>query len=136
MHYLIKKLNKKKNFILFIILFLLILSIKFNFFLNIYIILKNKTETRMISIYGHCYPHGYGFIEKVYLKYDLNNYNINTSNKNIAPTSNIFKFSFKNKQLQYEILINYSLSDLKKIKKKFKLVESDGDCHLIKYLYD
>ena len=133
---LIIKSNKQKQNLLFIILFLLILSIKFQFFLNIYIILKNKIETRMVSTYGYCYPFGYGFINEVYLKHDLNDYNLNTNNKNIFPTSNIFKFSFKNKKSQYEILINYSSNDLKKIKKKFKIVESNGDCHLIKYLYD
>ncbi len=130
------KSNKQKQNLLFLILFLLIFSIKFQFFLNIYIILKNKIETRMISTYGYCYPLGYGFINEIYSKYDLNDYNLNINNKNIAPTSNIFKFSFANKKSHHEILINYRLSDLKKIKKEFKMIESNGDCHLIKYLYD
>ena len=130
------KTNKKKINSFFFLILILIFSIKFNFFLNIYVILKNKIETRMVSTYGYCYPLGYGFINEVYLKYDLNDYNLNTNNKNTFPTSNIFKFSFKNKKSQYEILINYSSNDLKKIKKKFKIVESNGDCHLIKYLYD
>ena len=90
----------------------------------------------MVSTYGYCYPFGYGFISEVYLKHDLNDYNLNTNKKNIFPTSNIFKFSFKNKKSKYEILINYSSNNLKKIKKKFKIIESNSDCHLIKYLYD
>ena len=137
MNYLAKKINKQKNYLLFLILFFLILSIKFHFFLNIYIILKNKTESRMISAYGHCYPYGYGFIKQVYSNYNyLSNHNLNTNNKNIAPTSNIFSLSFKNNESSYEILINYSLRDLEKIKKEFKIIETDGKCHLIKYLYD
>ena len=36
----------------------------------------NKIETRMVSTYGYCYPLGYGFINEVYLKHDLNDYNL------------------------------------------------------------
>ena len=136
MKILMIKSNKQKQNLFLLILFLLILSIKFQFFLNIYIILKYKIETRMVSTYGYCYPLGYGFIKEVYLKYDLNDYNLNTKNKDVTPTSEIFKFSFGNRKSHYEILINYRLSDLKKIKKEFKIIESNGDCHLIKYLYD
>ena len=130
------KSNIKKQYLLFLILFFLIFSIKFNFFLNTYIILKNKIDTRMVSTYGYCYPLGYGFINEVYLKHNLNDYNINTINKNIAPTSKIFKFSFYNRTSRYEILINYNLSEIKKNKKEFKIIESNNNCHLIKYLYD
>ena len=130
------KSNIKKQYLLFLILFFLIFSIKFNFFLNTYIILKNKIDTRMVSTYGYCYPLGYGFINEVYLKHNLNDYNINTINKNIAPSSKIFQFSFNNRASQYEILINYNLSEIKKIKKKFKIIESNNNCHLIKYSHD
>ena len=131
-----KKTKKQKQNLLFLILFFLIISIKFQFFLNIYLILKNNTESRMVSNYGYCYPLGYGFIKYVYAKYNLDEHNINTNNKNIAPTSSIFKFSFGNKISVYEILINHKASDLKKIKKKFNIVESNGNCHLVKYLND
>ena len=57
-------------------------------------------------------------------------------NKNIAPSSKIFQFSFNNRASQYEILINYNLSEIKKIKKKFKIIESNNNCHLIKYSHD
>ena len=106
------KSNKQKQNLLFLILFLLILSIKFQFFLNIYTVLKNKIETRMVSTYGYCYPLGYGFIKHVYAKHNLEEYNINTNNKNIVPTSSIFKFSFGNKISGYEIkrIIQYGRS--------------------------
>ena len=60
--------------------------------------MKNN-YTRMIAYYGYCYPKGYGFIKEMNLKYNLKEYNINTSNKNNLPTSNIFTFSFKKKNL-------------------------------------
>jgi len=123
------------NVFFFIILFL-IFTIKFDFFLNIYIILKNNSDARMISNYGYCYPKGYGFIQEMSSKYNLKDYNINTNNKMNLPSSNIFNFSFKKKKSLYEILINYKSEDLDIIKKKFKVIESQQECHLIKYLND
>ena len=87
-------LKKFKINIFFFIIIFLIFIIKFNFFTNIYTILINNNNARMISNYGYCYPKGYGFIQEMNSKYNLKDYNINTSNKMNLPTSNIFKFSF------------------------------------------
>ena len=130
------KLKKFKVNIFFFIILFLIFTIKFNFFLNIYIILKNNNDARMISNYGYCYPKGYGFIQEISSKYNLKDYNINTNNKMNLPTSNIFNFSFKKKKSLYEILINFKSEDLDIIKKKFKVIESQQECHLIKYIND
>ena len=50
--------------------------------------------------------------------------------------TDIFNFRFKKKKSLYEILINYKSEDLDIIKKKFKVIESQQECHLIKYLND
>ena len=134
------KTKKFKINVFFLIIFFLIFTIKFDFFLNIYVILKNNSEARMISNYGYCFPRGYGFIQEVNSKYNLNDYNINTNNKIDLQSSNfdtdIFNFRFKKKKSLYEILINYKSEDLDIIKKKFKVIESQQECHLIKYLND
>ena len=130
------KLKKFKVNVFFFIILFLIFTIKFDFFLNIYIILKNNNDARMISNYGYCYPKGYGFIQEMSSKYNLKDYNINTNNKMNLPTSNIFNFSFKKKKSLYEILINFKSEDLNIIKKKFKVIESQQKCHLIKYIND
>ena len=130
------KLKKLKVNVFFFIVLFLIFTIKFDFFLNIYIILKNNNDARMISNYGYCYPRGYGFIQEMSSKYNLKDYNINTNNKTELQNSNIFKFSFKKKKSLYEILINFKSGDLDIIKKKFKVIESQQECHLIKYIND
>ena len=130
------KIKKFKMNVFFFIILFLIFTIKFDFFLNIYIILKNNNDARMISNYGYCYPRGYGFIQEMSSKYNLKDYNINTINKLKLPKSNIFKFSFKKKKSLYEILINFKSEDLDIIKKKFKVIESQQECHLIKYIND
>ena len=68
--------------------------------------------------------------KKYYLKY----YNINTRNKIISPSSNIFNFSYDNKKSPYEILINYKSNNLDSIKNKFEIIENKEECYLIKYL--
>ena len=125
------KKNKKKINLFFFIIFFLIFSIKFDFFLNIYLILKNNAETRLVSSYGYCHPLGYGFIKEMDKKYKLSNYNINIKNKIIAPTSSIFHYSFKKEKSNYEILINFK--DLNEIKNKFKLIKNKDECYLIEY---
>ena len=90
----------------------------------------------MISNYGYCYPKGYGFIQEMSSKYNLKDYYINTNNKMERQSSNIFKFRFKKKKSLYEILINFKSEDLDIIKKKFKVIESQQECHLIKYIND
>ena len=128
------KINKKKINSFFFLILILIFSIKFNFFLNIYVILKNSSETRLVSNYGYCNPLGYGFIKEMNEKYDLNYYNINTRNRIISPSSNIFNFSYDNEKSPYEILINYKSNNLDSIKNKFEIIENKEECYLIKYL--
>ena len=133
---LIMNLKKFKINIFFFILLFLVFANKFDFFLNTYIILKNNAHSRLIDNYGYCNPQAYGFIKDVYNKYNLNKYNIKTSNKNILPTSEIFSHSYKNSKSSYEILINFNKEDIKKINNKFKVIENKQNCYLIEYLND
>ena len=130
------KLKKFKFSIFFIFLSILVLIVKFDFFLNIYIILKNNSESRMTSSYGYCYPQGYGFIKESIFKHNLKKQNINTKNSLVMPSSNIFSFSFNNKKSLYEIFINYEQEKLENIVNKFDVIESKKNCYLIKYLND
>ena len=128
--------NKKKINIFYLAIFSLVFLIKFDFFLNIYLILKNNSESRMVSNYGYCKPLGYGFIKEIIEKHNLNNYNINTKNKIISPSSDIFSYSFTKKESPYKILINYNSNNLKEINKSFMIIENKDKCYLIKYLDD
>lgn len=62
--------NKKRFFLLILIFF--IMMIFNNSFYNFYYIIKNKYSERMAYHYGYCYHSGYGFIENIYKKYELN----------------------------------------------------------------
>ena len=129
------KFHKDKN-IIFGVFILLIFCIKFNFFLNIYLIFKNNLNSRLLLNYGYCYPMGYGFIKEIKKKYNLENKSINTINNKIFPTSNIFSFTFKSQDGSKEILINYDLESLNKIKRNYSIIEKQQNCYFIEYNND
>ena len=132
---MIIKLIKDKN-IIFGFLIFLVFCIKFNFFLNIYVVYKNNIHNRLLSNYGFCYPMGYGFIKELKDKYNLNNTSINTYNDKIFPTSNIFSFTFKSKLSDKQFLINYDLNEIKKIDRQFDILEEKDNCFFIKQKND
>ena len=134
--YEFKKKNTSKIILLFIIL--LFLSIKLNFFKNIYLVLINDVNSRMLNNYGYCYPMGYGYIKKVTKKFRFSEKDININNKLLFPSSTIFvnRFNSKNISSNQEILLNYKNSDLEKIKKKFKILDKEEDCYFIEYKND
>ena len=88
------KTKKFKINVFFLIIFFLIFTIKFDFFLNIYVILKNNSEARMISNYGYCFPKGYGFIQEVNSKYNLNDYNIDPPTLMFIGIDDIIKIEY------------------------------------------
>jgi hypothetical protein len=131
-----KKITKiSANFFIIytIIFFLTIFFLKSqNFFLNIYLLMKNNLANRMISKYGDCAKQGYGFIHKIYLKKETEN-NIKVYNKENYPSSNFFFYN-SNKILsnKYLILINYTLSDIEKLNIKYQILYKEKKCYLIK----
>lgn len=130
----------KKTKLKFILLFLilLILSIKFNFFYNLYFILIKDSNKRMIYNYGYCYPMGYGYIKKIIKNYQISGDELNVKNKIISPTSAIFlnKYNSKITNSKLEILLNFKTKDLKTIDKKFKILDKEDECYLIEYIND
>ena len=134
--YELKKIPNGKIILTFIVF--LILSIKFNFFYNIYLILIKDPHSRMINNYGYCYPMGYGFIKKVSKKYKISGNDINVKNQIISPSSAIFLYRFSSKifKNKREILLNYKPRDLDAIDEKFKILEKEDECYLIEYIYD
>jgi len=136
----IKKIKKiTVNFFnIYIIIF--ILTIFFlksqNFFLNIYLLMKNNLTNRMISKYGDCDKQGYGFIQKIYLKKKTEN-NIKVYNKENYPSSNFFFYN-SNKILsnKYLILINYTSNDIQKLNIKYQILYKEKQCYLIKLIND
>ena len=135
-----KKITKiSANFFIIytIIFFLTIFFLKSqNFFLNIYLLMKNNLANRMISKYGDCSKQGYGFIHKIYLKKETEN-NIKVYNKENYPSSNFFFYN-SNKILsnKYLILINYTLLDIEKLNIKYQILYKEKQCYLIKLIND
>ncbi len=134
--YSFSKILKNKIILSFIIL--LILSIKFNFFLNLYLVLIKSADSRMIHSYGHCYPMGYGYIKKIIKEKKISQININIINKQIFPNSYIFlnRFNSKKSKSNFVILLNYKKDDLEKISRNFKILDNENDCYLIKFTND
>lgn len=132
------KKNNANLFTIYIIIFILIFFFlkSQNFFLNVYLLLKNNLTQRMISKYGDCDKQGYGFIRKIYLKKKTDN-NIKVYNKENYPSSNFFFYN-SNKILsnKYLILINYTPIDIRKLNIKYQILYKEKQCYLIKLIND
>jgi hypothetical protein len=132
------KKNSANLFTIYIIIFILIIFFlkSQNFFLNVYLLLKNNLTQRMISKYGDCDKQGYGFIRKIYLEKKTDN-NIKVYNKENYPSSNFFFYN-SNKILsnKYLILINYTPIDIRKLNIKYQILYKEKQCYLIKLIND
>ena len=135
-YFQIKK--KYKNRIIFTFIILLVLMVKLNFFSNFYLLLTKDPNARMLSNYGYCYPMGYGYINDIINKFEIDSNKVNVINKKIYPSSAIFlnKFNSNIKNNKLEILLNYKIEDLKEINRKFSILDQQGECYLIKYNND
>ena len=123
-------ISNRQN-ILLLTFILLIFIIKFNFFINTYIVLKNNIHQRLENDYGYCYPMGYGFVNDSLKKFNLKGENIIYINNNNYPSSQIFTFSFKSKEANKIFFLNYKIEEIKKKIKNFKILYSLSNCHLI-----
>ena len=65
------KQNSFQNKLFYFCILLFIIQIN-NGFTNIYIILKNNYENRMVKNAGYCEKQGYGFVKSIYDKYKRN----------------------------------------------------------------
>ena len=89
-----KKLNIKNIYILGI--FILILSF-YKTPLNIYVILKNDYNSRIVKSAGYCDNQGYGFLKYIYQKYEMTYpYNYEVINFNNSASANSYFYNFQN----------------------------------------
>ena len=123
-------IKTKHNYLKLIILIFLIFFFKFPE--KFYKIKVSEYENRMNSVYGYCYPQGYGFIQDIKKKYKL--LNVKTINFDDFAHSDYFlndpNIGIENK---YKILINYNPQ--KKINFYFDeslILFKHEECYLIK----
>lgn len=119
------------HYLLLLFFILLVFIIKFNFFINTYIVLKNNIHQRLENDYGYCFPMGYGFVKDSLEKLNLKNENIIYINNNNYPSSQMFTFSFKSSESNKIFFLNHEIDEIKKKIKNFKILNSSSNCYLI-----
>jgi len=119
------KINKKNlNLYLIIGFLILVFLIKLDFFKNLYFLVKNNYEQRMVKTYGDCGKDSYGFLKNVKEKYNFKE-NPKIYNSEIIPNSSwiiydpakkfsdqpkIFLNYIKNPSLRFEALSDIFIS--------------------------
>jgi len=94
-------LNKKiKRKYFFIAAIAIIIMQQNNFFFNIYNIINQNLEKRLIKVYGNCDKHGYGFISEIYSKYSIKE---NILVLNDDPDLKSYELSQKSSWFNYQI---------------------------------
>jgi|694.fasta_scaffold17630_3 hypothetical protein len=123
----------KKNFV-YIILILLLCSTT-NFFTNLYSLYKRDYTERLIRTYGYCNGTSYGYIQKIYEKFIINDKKIYIINFEIVPESyGLFPNIKKDFSINNLLLLNYKKNNepqLEKYKidlKNYKLIDSEDAC--------
>ena len=135
--------SKKNSF--FIFLTLIIFFIINNFFYNFYYTFKQKYHDRMTYHYGYCSMSGYGFVNYIYEKYQIEE-NLEIINYEEYPNSEWFFYNPNKKILANKLIIlNFknlkSLSDqnLRSNKIKigvnyYKIIENKESCFYLENL--
>ena len=126
---------KKKIFFLLIIS-LLILLFKINFFNNISQILNVKYIKRISNVYGFCEREGIGYVNfirekfKVDKKIDLIN-SLKRNNNNSGKWA-VYNTNFsENEKSNYLIVINYKKLSNEIDLDQFKIIHNFGDCYFL-----
>tara|TARA_Y100000389_G_C17308068_1_gene436478 strand:- start:417 stop:704 length:288 start_codon:yes stop_codon:yes gene_type:complete len=94
--------------------------------------MNSKYEERLNSIYGYCFPQGYGFIREIEQEYNLKN--IKTLNFEDFAESDFFLNDPRKKELKnYLILINYDpIKHKNYLLDDYKVVAHKQKCFLLK----
>ena len=96
---------------------ILVLLIKLDFLKNLYSLVKNNYEQRMIKTYGDCGKDSYGFLKNLKEKYDFKK-NPKINNSEIIPSSNWIIFDpSKEFSKQPKIFLNYEKNPSLKFEK-------------------
>ena len=125
---------KKINILL--IISLLILLIKSNFFYNISEILNVKYDQRISNVYGFCEREGIGYVNFVKKKFKINKKIdlINSLKKNNYNSGKwaIYDTNFsENDKSDYLIVINYEKLSKKIDLNQFKVIHNYEDCYFL-----
>ena len=129
-----KKINNK---IFLLIILILFISVKHNFFINTYNLVKKDYPNRMISIYGDCSKEGYGFAKFIHDKYKFKNNLIilNGQSETFGSPESFFYDKNKVYSEKFKVLINFNGNISKKFK-DFKILEKNKNCYLIQRIND
>lgn len=127
-------MSKKINYKIFLLIVLILfISVKYNFFINTYGLVKKDYPNRMNSVYGHCSKEGYGFTKFIHDKYNPK-YNLTTINGQPQTYANIDGFFYDKKKVtneKFKILVNYN-ENISANFKDFKILEKNKNCYFIK----
>lgn len=127
-------MTKKINYKIFLLIVLILfISVKYNFFINTYGLVKKDYPNRMNSVYGHCSKEGYGFTKFIHDKYNPK-YNLTTINGQPQTYANIDGFFYDKKKVtneKFKILVNYN-ENISENFKDFKILEKNKNCYFIK----
>ena len=125
---------KKINILL--IISLLILLIKSNFFHNISEILRVKYDQRISNVYGFCEREGIGYVNFVKKKFEVNQKidlinSLKRNNYNSGKWA-IYDTNFgENVKSDYLIVINYEKLSKKIDLNQFKIIHNTEDCYFL-----
>lgn len=134
--------NKKfaKNFLFITII--LIVTVFFNIYQNIYHIFVRSYEERMILSYGYCERESYGFLRKAYQITHSQNLKVINFEKHLwAPINGLFNIVNKPEDKKYLVLLNLKIfnkdfytdhENQKILIKKENIILQEGNCYLIK----
>ena len=125
---------KKINILL--IISLLILLIKSNFFYNISEILNVKYDQRISNVYGFCEREGIGYVNFLKKKFNINEKIdlINSLERNNNNSGNwaIYNSNFnESEKSDYLIIINHKKISNKVNLNNFKIIHNHEDCYLL-----
>ena len=142
---ILKNTNKNKKTIYLIIIFLFIMHLNGSFY-NLYVMLKFNITERLTKSYGNCGLASYGFINKIYKNYNINeNILILNDNPNFTFNDSIwFKYTPNVKKKIILINNNNSIDFIDKdrvnltFKKKqygiYRILKNESNCfYLEKY---
>ena len=126
----------KKNINILLIISLLILLVKSNFFYNISQILTVKYEKRVSNVYGFCEREGIGYVNFIKEKFKINQKIdlVNSLKRNNYNSGNwaIYNTNFLEKdKSDYLIIINYKKLPKKINLNKFKILHNSEVCYFL-----
>lgn len=126
----------KKKLTILIIISLIILLIKVNFFLNISQILTVKYDERISNVYGFCEREGIGYVKFLKKKFEINGkidlINSLEQNNNNSGKWAIYNSNYhESEKSDYLIIINYKKIINKVNLDNFKIIHNHQDCYLL-----